>query len=217
MTTRSGLLIAAFFKPTAHGWIFRAPNPWIFGRPTHYVVNDAQRAQIIAEMTRKQPIALVLGLVTLIGAWIAIFSAARWFGYGFEQPTVLELLFMLTLIVAPVFAAIAINAAAMRKRISAFVASAPETQETITYREMRATAARLQPKRSMRYFVGMGALWVFMGLGQVLQLIGRQARHPFGSDALSYFAVLVLFLAIVLAITHFVQALRSYRDAHRLR
>jgi hypothetical protein len=68
----------------------------------------------------------------------------------------------------------------------------------------------------MGYFIGMGALWVFMGAGQVLQLATRQARHPFGSDALFYLAVLVLFLAIWLAITHIVHALRSYRDAHRV-
>jgi len=210
------LLIAALFKPTAGGWVYRAPNPWIFGRPTHYLVSDGQRAHIIEALTLKRPIATVLGLAALIGAWVVLFSAAMWFGYGFEQPTALELLIMVMLIVAPVLAAMVVNAAAMRKRISAVVAGAPVTQETITYREMRATAARQQPNRSMGYFVGMGSLWVLIGAGQIFQLIVRQSRHPFASDALSYLAVLVLFLAVWLAITHFVHALRSYQDAHRL-
>jgi len=40
-------------------------------------------------------------------------------------------------------------------------------------------------------------------------------RHPLAGDPLSYLTALVLVLAIWLATTHFVHALRSYQDAHR--
>ena len=148
MATQDNWLITALFKPTTGGWVYRAPNPWIFGRPPHYLVSDAQRAQIIEALTLKQPFVVMLGLAALIGGWVVLFAAALWLGYGFERPTALEFLIMVTLIVAPVFAVIAVNAAVARKQISALVAGAPETQETITYREIRAAAARQQPKRS---------------------------------------------------------------------
>jgi hypothetical protein len=216
MATRGDLLITALFKPTSGGWVYRAPNPRIFGRPTHYLVSDGQRAEIIEALTLKRPMTLVLSLAALIGAWVVLFATAIWFGYRFEQPTALELLIMVMLILAPVFAVVAVIAATMRNRIPAILAGTPVTQETITYREMRAMAARLQPKRSLRYFVGMGSLSVLTGSAQVFQLIERHSRHPFWSDAFSHLAVLVLLLAIWLAIKHFVLALRSYRDAQLL-
>ena len=216
MATQAEVLIAALFRPTAGGWVYRAPNPWIFGRPTHYLVNDTQRSQIIQALTQKRPMLLVYCLATLVGGWIALFTIAMRLEYRFEHPTALELLIMLMLIIAPAFGAIAVNAAAMRNRISGVLATSQVTQETITYREMRATAARQQPKRSKSYFMGMGALWAFMAAVQSFRLIERQSQHPLGSDALSYFIMLILILAICLAITHFIQALRSSQDAHRL-
>ncbi len=34
------------FKRVTDGWAYQAPNPWIFGDAPHYLVNDAQKAQI---------------------------------------------------------------------------------------------------------------------------------------------------------------------------
>jgi MFS family permease len=34
------------FKPVAGGYIYRAPNPWLFGRGPHYRVDEAQKAEL---------------------------------------------------------------------------------------------------------------------------------------------------------------------------
>ena len=39
------------FKRVADGWVYRAPNHWVFGDAPHYLMNDAQKAQIEALMT----------------------------------------------------------------------------------------------------------------------------------------------------------------------
>ncbi len=38
------------FKQVAGGWVYRAPNPWVFGDAPHYLVNDRHKAQIEALM-----------------------------------------------------------------------------------------------------------------------------------------------------------------------
>ncbi len=49
MATPTGSLKSAPFRATTDGrWIFRSPNPWVFGDTPHYLVNDAQKAQIEA-------------------------------------------------------------------------------------------------------------------------------------------------------------------------
>ena len=42
----------AFFKPTANGWIFSAPNPWTFARRRSYLVDDAQKADLALGIRR---------------------------------------------------------------------------------------------------------------------------------------------------------------------
>ena len=125
MATQAEVLSASLFKPRRGGWVYRAPNPWIVGRPPHYLVNDTQRAQIIEALTAKRPITIVLSLAALLSGWIAFFATAVWFGYRFQEPS--PQLMMLVFIVAPAFAAIAVSAAAMRKRISDVLAAAPLT------------------------------------------------------------------------------------------
>jgi hypothetical protein len=36
MAMRADRAVKALFKPKAAGWVYRAANPWSFGRPPHY-------------------------------------------------------------------------------------------------------------------------------------------------------------------------------------
>ena len=42
----------ASFKPVPEGFIFQAPNPWVFGWPHYYVVSETQKAAILRYMGR---------------------------------------------------------------------------------------------------------------------------------------------------------------------
>jgi TPR repeat protein len=64
---RRELCKAAFFKQTEGGHIYRAPNPYVFGRGKHYIVTEAQREAILdvlvpAASTQAARFAKVLGL-----------------------------------------------------------------------------------------------------------------------------------------------------------
>ena len=34
---------SALFRAAPGGWVFRSPNPWVFGDTPHYLVNDFYR------------------------------------------------------------------------------------------------------------------------------------------------------------------------------
>ena len=52
---RAELLKAASFRQVANGYIYRAPKPWIFGRPDHYLVTEAQRDAIVDILVPASP------------------------------------------------------------------------------------------------------------------------------------------------------------------
>jgi len=53
----------ASFKPAPGGHVFQAPSPWMFARPRYYLVNDAQKAALLARLGTWR---LLLMIVTLI-------------------------------------------------------------------------------------------------------------------------------------------------------
>ena len=46
-TERREMCKAAFFKPTGGGYVYRAPNPYVFGCGKHYIVTEGQREAIL--------------------------------------------------------------------------------------------------------------------------------------------------------------------------
>src|SRR5262249_53344548 len=53
------------FKPTTQGHVFQAPSPWIFARPRYYVVTEAQKARLLAGLSRWRLILLIASLFNL--------------------------------------------------------------------------------------------------------------------------------------------------------
>jgi hypothetical protein len=52
------------FKPVPGGYVYRAPNAWLLGSSGHYLVNEAQKAEILA----------ILRTPTQWMSWVAIVS-----------------------------------------------------------------------------------------------------------------------------------------------
>ena len=60
---------SVMFKPVAGGWVYRARNPLTFGDAPHYLVNDAQKAQIEALIIPRWPALFAAILALGIFAW----------------------------------------------------------------------------------------------------------------------------------------------------
>ena len=87
---REDLIKAAYFRQTADGLIYRAPNPWIFGRADHFQVTEAHQIEIVAAFvpkvqTREWRISQVLGFGVIALSILAMIASLLNL-YGLRYP-----------------------------------------------------------------------------------------------------------------------------------
>jgi hypothetical protein len=56
------------FKRVPAGWLYPAPNPWIFFRPRYYLVSDSERAELIAGLENAKWRFILLAAPIVAGA-----------------------------------------------------------------------------------------------------------------------------------------------------
>src|SRR5580693_7314394 len=78
---------AMLFKPVPGGFIYRAPNPWIFGRADHYVVNEQQKAEVLGMLVAPRPLLRLAAIVAGALLWGAAMGTVGWAFSGHEDPT----------------------------------------------------------------------------------------------------------------------------------
>jgi hypothetical protein len=79
--------IPVVFKTVPGGYVYRAPNAWLFGSGNHYLVNEAQKAEILAIF--KKPTQETVWVAILL--WIVISAllaeaAALWVWAAHQNP-----------------------------------------------------------------------------------------------------------------------------------
>ena len=132
---------SVMFKRVSGGWVYRAPNPWVFGDTPHYLVNEAQKAQIEAIIVPRRPVLFAAALVAGIIAWVVAVATIIWaFGSGHDDPSAGDLVAMTVLIVFPMLAAVPFAAWIQRRRLQPILAGLPLTDERITFADMRQRA-----------------------------------------------------------------------------
>jgi MFS family permease len=148
MTTRWWFSFAGMeqvaFKPTAEGFIYRAPNPWLFGPGRYYLVNQAQKSELARDHRR---MLLVLFWMIVAGGAIAG-PLAGGFAPG---PAWATLAFAMLIGLAIGFAA---NLWLVAK-VSPIVAGLPLSSERITQAD---TFKRQMNVYSPRFILGYGVL-----------------------------------------------------------
>ena len=55
----------ASFKSTSEGHVFQAPSPWIFALPRYYLVNDSQKAELLARLGQWRLLLLIATVIEL--------------------------------------------------------------------------------------------------------------------------------------------------------
>jgi hypothetical protein len=201
----------SLFKRVEGRWIFRAPNPRIFGDTPHYVVTDEQKAQLIELLKLSPPRQILLALLIVIGSvtWIfAVLGMAGSLGLNVETASLFELVVMVILCVAPFLAIVPALAAVQLRQLKPALRELPKTDQRITGREMREVRVN---SMSLKLLLFLGGLWAWLALMHGTALAIRTARHPLFSDPLSiiYFSCIVL--ALVVTAIFFRLALRKIR------
>jgi hypothetical protein len=124
---------ATMFKAVPGGYVFRAPNPWAFGRYRFYRVNEAQKSELLSIIKARSPVLFWIALVVLIVGSTALPAL----GTGHDNPTFGDIIIMLALIPVSIYAAMLIVVRPMASRMEPILAGLPRTEERITPAELR--------------------------------------------------------------------------------
>jgi hypothetical protein len=173
-------LKSVLFRPTVDGWVFRSPNPWVFGDTPHYLVNAAQKAQIEAILTPPRPAVVAVVLVAGIVAWAALVATFMWAFSGHADPTPGDIGLIFFLISVPAVAVLPIAGVIQRRRLAPVLEGALLTTERISYAELRQNVRAATPlKQSVNALVA--SLFAFFAASFAV-LIHLVTRH-FAFDA----------------------------------
>jgi hypothetical protein len=200
---------AALFKQVGGGWVFQAPNPWVFGRTSRYLVNDAQKAELLAIVTPRSPALRMAAITAGILLWAMAASIIVWAVSNHDEPTASDALAIFALIVVPIFLALVFALQRNLRRMQRVLAGALHTEERITPRELHHAVANAV---SLRRSVLIGALWTVTCLFQVSSLVIRNGRHPLFGDVESYLSFITATVAAGLAIHYLRLAIRKVRQ-----
>jgi TPR repeat protein len=192
---RDERIAAAYFRPTVGGFVYRAPNPWIIGRPHHYIVTAAQR-DAIAGILAPRPRAwakLALGVILAV-ALIAVMAAY----FAPRYPATTSIVILAGILLLAVFTA---HRWAMRRlhRLLPILAGAPRTDEHITTADMMSAlrTADANQKVSPRQWVITGFSLAVASLAMIALAIIRWEDGKLFSDPLSLlFAWYAVFLVM---------------------
>jgi hypothetical protein len=127
----SNLSKYAIFKPVAGGYVYRAPDAWVFGSGTHLLVNDGQKDAIIRTMD-------TVPLFPIIAAsWVALSvlfgGTALWAAQSSSHKDVL--VFMSVLLA--LYGALFISRRVLLSRLRPIIVELPTTDERITRSDIR--------------------------------------------------------------------------------
>jgi hypothetical protein len=200
----------ASFKLAAGGHVFQAPSPWMLAWPRYYLVNDAQKATLLAGLGRWRlllmiatmiELALVLSVTLPIILWPSTF--ARLFVPMHHQLGAgLFVTVLAAMMVLPIVSLFAVPQIYLARVLRPVLADAPRTDERITVAEQLPKIAASASAKVL--VVGLIAGLAMMG-GSLLQmsdalLEGHLARSAPPSAA--------IFIGGALLISYFVYLLR---------
>ncbi|MFL6798768.1 MAG: hypothetical protein ACJ8F3_15265 [Xanthobacteraceae bacterium] len=197
---------AVLFKRQGDRFIYQAPNPWVFGPTTRYLVTDAQKSELLAIVTPRRPVLRIAVITTGVLVWAALASVLVWFFSRHDEPTTLDALAIFGAILVPLFVALILALRRNLRRMQRVLVGAPRTDAHIPRRELRRA---MTDAMSLRKALLLGSTWAFTSATQVFILVIRDARHPLFGDVQSYCNVFTACVGAGLAVYYLSSALRK--------
>jgi len=200
---------AMLFKPAPGGFIYRAPNPWIFGRADHYIVSEQQKAELLEMLVARRPV--LRGVVVIVGIllWGTAMGAVGWAFSGHEDASVGDAVIMILATFAALFLALHLTLRSKLRRVQPILAAATPTTAAITSGDIHAA---IRKTTSFKSSVIVGAIWAFGCATQIFTLVIRNPHHPLFSDVQSGLSVFILVLSGAMAAGFFVRAMGKLRQ-----
>lgn len=163
------------FKPTTGGYVFRAPSPWLFGKPSYYLVDAAQKATIGALLRKRVQLAMTFALIMLLIALTLSFILLRSDQF-LHAPRYLAgvtfgvLVALMVVVVPQVY---------LMKRLRPIIEGLPPTDQRFARGEHLRRVAAAMPSWLIYSGLAVGILMVFLGLLDMVEPMsaGRSAHR----------------------------------------
>jgi hypothetical protein len=185
------------FKPVPGGFIYRAPKPWLFGPTRHYLTSESQKAEISAIMTPRRPILFQLALWMAFSLMVAAAGGIVWAFTGHREPTAVDVVAMVALIVVEVFAGLQALRWRQMHRLRPVLAGVPLTDERITDSEVRQALAGGVNTMSIKQVAANGAISV---MAFAVCLIGFLINAILGQSIAFFFLAGTILFGFVAAV-----------------
>jgi hypothetical protein len=197
-------IAATMFKAAPGGFVFREPYRWVFGPARHYLVSEAQKAQIAAVVVPRRLILWQVAVWTTLCLMVAIAGVIVWATGRHDNPSAGDVAAMIGLTVVQVYAGLLIFRWWKLRRLRPLLAGALPTDERITRSDVERALNTGAAAVSVRQLVVTGAVSViastvftmnfiiFLVLGQALAWLFLPTAILFGGVAWVYFRRLML-------------------------
>ncbi len=200
---------AMLFKPAPDGFIYRAPNPWIFGRADHYIVSEQQKAELLGILVARRPVLRVIVVICGLLLFGAAMGTVGWAFSGHEDPSVGDAVIMILVTFAALFLALHLTLRSKLRRMQPILAVATPTTAAITSGDIQAA---IRKTTSFKSAMACGAMCTFGCAAQIFSLVIRNTHHPLFSDVQSGLSVFILVLSGAMAAGFFVRAKGKLRQ-----
>jgi hypothetical protein len=158
-------IAAALFQPVPGGYVYREPYRWPFGDAPHYLVNEDQKAALLAVIVPKRPIMLQVILWTSLCLMVAAACVASYLYTHHDSPTGLDTLAIAALTAVQVVVALAIMFTRKRRQLAPQLATLIPTDQRITRSQMRAAATNAMSRKQL---IVAGVSVVFASIGMLI-------------------------------------------------
>jgi hypothetical protein len=122
------------FKPTAEGgYVYRCPNPWLFGRWRNYLVNETQKESLAVHLRQRQRLILwLMGIYLLIGLGLTLLFGSSG---ATSEPTKAGFFAFLALAMLGMLALALVPHLYLMRNIAPLLAQLQRADEPVTLRE----------------------------------------------------------------------------------
>jgi hypothetical protein len=126
------------FKPVSGGYVYGAPNAWLFSSRQHFLVTEEQKAAILAALTSStRPVLWITGI-----SWIALSALLGtalplWVYRSGYHPAGLHGISAMIAMILSIYPAFVISRQLLLHRLRPILATLPPTNERITSLEVR--------------------------------------------------------------------------------
>jgi hypothetical protein len=122
-----------YFKPVSGGYVYRAPNNWLFGSGEHFLVTEGQKAAVLAIVTSTiRPVLWMTGLAWITLSVLLGMALSFWaYRAGYHASGMSGVSAMLSMLLS-IYPAFLLSRQLLLHRLRPILATLPPTSERIT-------------------------------------------------------------------------------------